>query len=186
MLTHSTLAVSDAMTLVMGAGSGVIVTILAMWCVATIANLQVMEHARNTFAMAREGRLPSVLATVSKSGTPRAALILVVVATCLVIFGADHIKGGLYEVLLNLYAPNIMIIFLMLSYGSIRLRQTEPDLPRPYKMPFYPWPAVITIAANALLVVLFVVSDWRTGLYSLLSLSLAVPLYALGRKRQHG
>ena len=35
-------------------------------------------------------------------------------------------------------------------------------------------------------VVLFVVSDWRTGLYSLLSLSLAVPLYALGRKRQHG
>ena len=85
--------------------------------------------------------------------------------------------------LLNLYAPNIMIIFLMLSYGSIRLRQKEPNLPRPYKMPFYPWPAIITIAANALLVVLFVVSDWRTGLYSLLSLSLAFPLYALGRKR---
>jgi APA family basic amino acid/polyamine antiporter len=101
-----------------------------------------------------------------------------------VILGADHIKGGLYEVLLNLYAPNIMIIFLLLSYGAIRLRQTEPDLPRPYKMPFYPWPAIVTIAANGLLVVLFVVSDWRTGLYSLLSLSLAVPLYMLGRGRK--
>jgi APA family basic amino acid/polyamine antiporter len=183
-LTHSTLAVSDAMAAVMGPGSGVVVTLVAMWCVATIANLQVMEHVRNTYAMAREGRLPRILTGVSKSGTPRAALVVVVVATSLVILGADHIKGGLYEVLLNLYAPNIMIIFLLLSYGSIRLRQKEPNLPRPYKMPFYPWPAIITIAANALLVVLFVISDWRTGLYSLLSLSLAIPLYMLGRGRK--
>ena len=87
--------------------------------------------------------------------------------------------------LLNLYAPNIMIIFLLLSYGSIRLRQKEPNLPRPYKMPFYPWPAILTMAANGLLVILFVISDWRTGLYSLLSLSLAFPLYALGRTRKH-
>jgi hypothetical protein len=34
--------------------------------------------------------------------------------------------------------------------------------------------------------VLFVVSDWRTGIYSLLSLALAWPLYALGRSRWHG
>jgi len=183
-LTQSTLAVSDAMAAVLGPGSGVVVTVVAMWCVATIANLQVMEHVRNTYAMAREGRLPAMLANVSKSGTPRAALGVVVVATSLVILGADHIKGGLYEVLLNLYAPNIMIIFLLLSFGAIRLRQKEPDLPRPYKMPLYPLPALIAIAANGLLVVLFVVSDWHTGLYSLLSLSLAFPLYFLGRGRK--
>jgi APA family basic amino acid/polyamine antiporter len=182
-LTRSTLAVSDAMAEVLGPGSGAIVTVLAMWCVATIANLQVMEHVRNTFAMAREGRLPPALATVSKSGTPRAALIVVVVATSLVILSADLIKGELYEVLLNLYAPNIMLIFLILAYGAIRLRNREPALPRPYEMPLYPWPAILTIAANGALLVLFVVSDWRTGIYSLLSLALALPLYALGRSR---
>jgi len=182
-LTGSTLAVSDAVTRVLGQGSGVVVTLLAMWCVATIANLQVMEHVRNTYAMAREGRLPPVLGNVSKSGTPRAALIVVVVATSLVILSADLLKGELYEVLLNLYAPNIMLIFLILSYGAIRLRRTEPGLARPYKMPFYPWPAIITIVANGALLVLFVVSDWRTGIYSLLSLALALPLYALGRAR---
>jgi APA family basic amino acid/polyamine antiporter len=185
-LTHSTLAVSDAMARVLGPGSGAIVTVLAMWCVATIANLQVMEHVRNTYAMAREGRLPPVLATVSKSGTPRAALIVVVVATSLVILSADLLKGELYEVLLNLYAPNIMLIFLILAYGAIRLRNREPNLPRPYKMPFYPWPAILTIAANGALLVLFVVSDWRTGIYSLLSLALAWPLYVLGRSRWRG
>ena len=185
-LTQSTLAVSDAMARVLGPGSGAIVTVLAMWCVATIANLQVMEHVRNTFAMAREGRLPPALATVSKSGTPRAALIVVVVATSLVILSADLIKGELYEVLLNLYAPNIMLIFLILAYGAIRLRRLEPDLERPYQMPLYPWPALLTIAANGALLVLFVVSDWRTGIYALLSLALAWPLYALGRSRWHG
>ena len=111
------------------------------------------------------------------------ALIVVVVATSLVILSADLLKGELYEVLLNLYAPNIMIIFLMLSYGAMRLRRTEPNLPRPYKMPFYPWPAILSIAANALLVVLFVLSDWRTGIYSVLALSAAVPIYLFGRAR---
>ncbi|HXR95927.1 MAG TPA: APC family permease [Rhizomicrobium sp.] len=182
-LIRSTLAVSDAMAEVLGPGSGAIVTVLAMWCVATIANLQVMEHVRNTYAMAREGRLPPLLATVSKSGTPRSALVVVVIATSLVILSADLIKGELYEVLLNLYAPNIMLIFLILAYGAIRLRNREPELARPYKMPLYPWPAILTIVANGALLVLFVVSDWRTGIYSLLSLVLALPLYALGRAR---
>jgi APA family basic amino acid/polyamine antiporter len=79
-----------------------------------------------------------------------------------------------------------MLIFLILAYGAIRLRNREPDLPRPYKMPFYPWPALLTIAANGALLVLFVVSDWRTGIYSLLSLALAWPLYVLGRSRWRG
>jgi APA family basic amino acid/polyamine antiporter len=182
-LTRSTLAVSDAMTMVMGQGSGAVVTVLAIVCVATIANLQIMEHVRTTYAMAREGVLPPQLATVSSSGTPRRALVVVVVATALVILSADLFKGELYEVLLNLYVPNAMIIFLMLSYGAIRLRRTEPDLHRPYRMPLYPLPALLSIAANAVLIVVFVVSDWKTGIYCVLALSAAVPIYAFGRSR---
>jgi basic amino acid/polyamine antiporter, APA family len=183
LLTQSTLAVSDAMTMVLGPDSGAIVTLLAIICVATLVNLQVMEHVRTTYAMAREGVLPPSLANVSLSGTPRRALVLVVVATALVILSADLFKGELYQVLLNLYVPNAMIIFLMLSYGAIRLRRTEPDLPRPYKMPFFPVPAILNMTANAVLIVVFVVSDWKTGIYSVLALSAAVPIYAFGRGR---
>ena len=182
-LTRSTLAVSDAMTMVLGPGSGVIVTLLAIVCVATIANLQIMEHVRTTYAMAREGVLPPALAVVSKGGTPRPALIVVVVATALVILSADLFKGELYQVLLNLYVPNAMIIFLMLSFGAIRLRRTEPNLPRPYRMPFFPLPALVSMTANAVLIVVFVVSDWKTGLYCVLALSAAFPIYAYGRSR---
>src|ERR1019366_2772054 len=140
-------------------------------------------HVRTTYAMAREGVLPPSLANVSLSGTPRRALVLVVVATALVILSADLFKGELYQVLLNLYVPNAMIIFLMLSYGAIRLRRTEPDLPRPYKMPFFPVPAILNMTANAILIVVFVVSDWKTGIYSVLALSAAVPFFGFGRGR---
>jgi APA family basic amino acid/polyamine antiporter len=163
-----------------------VVTILAIICVATIANLQVMEHVRTTYAMARKGMLPPGLATVSASGTPRAALVVVIVSISLVVAGASFIKGELYEVLLNLYAPNIMIIFLLLSYGALRLRRTEPDLHRPYKMPFYPVPALISIAVNALLLVLFLSTDMVTSVWSVLFLAAAVPLYALGHSRWRG
>jgi APA family basic amino acid/polyamine antiporter len=182
-LVNSTLAVSDAAAMVLGPGSGTIVTILAIICVATIANLQVMEHVRTTYAMARKGMLPPGLATVSVSGTPRAALVVVLVSIALVITGATFIKGGLYEVLLNLYAPNIMIIFLLLSYGALKLRRTEPDLPRPYKMPFYPVPALISIVINGILLVLFLTTDLVTSVWSIIFLALAVPLYFVGRSR---
>ena len=59
-----------AMAMVLGPDSGVIVTVLALVCVGTIANLQVMEHVRTTYAMARKGMLPPALSTVSVSGTP--------------------------------------------------------------------------------------------------------------------
>ena len=183
LLVSSTLAVSDAATMVLGANSGAVVTVLAIICVATIANLQVMEHVRTTYAMARKGMLPPGLATVSASGTPRAALVVVIVSISLVVTGASFIKGGLYEVLLNLYAPNIMIIFLLLSYGALRLRRTEPNLYRPYRMPFYPIPALISIAVNAILLLLFLSTDLVTSIWSVVFLAAAVPLYALGRSR---
>ncbi len=182
-LAHSTLAAADAAKIVLGPGSELVVTALAIIAVATLANLQIMEHSRNTFAMARKGLLPPRLATVSRSGTPRAALLLVLGSDILIIAGAALAKGKLYEILLNLYAPMAMVIFFALALGAIVLRRREPDLNRPYRMPFYPLPALVSMAINLALLALFLVSDWKTGLISALALSAAIPLYAYGRRR---
>ena len=56
--THSTLAAADAAKIVLGPGSGTIVTALAILCVATLANIQIMELTRTSYAMARKGALP--------------------------------------------------------------------------------------------------------------------------------
>ena len=182
-LVHSNLAAADAARIVLGEGSNVIVTALAILCVATLANIQIMELTRTNYAMARMGSLPPALAVVSQSGTPRAALVTGCVAISLIIIAADSVKGHLYEILLDLYAPFVMIILLSFSLAVIRLRRTEPDLPRPWKMPLFPLPALVSVALNAILLALFLVSDWKTGIWSAALLACAIPLYALGKAR---
>ena len=182
-LAHSTLAAADAAAVVFGGQSGVIVTGLAILCVATIANTQVLEVSRVLFAMARLGVLPPGLARVSESGAPRIALMAGIGATIIVIAAADSVKGQLYEILLDLYAPIIMIQFLMMSIAAIWLRRAEPGLSRPFRMPLYPLPALLSISLNALLIALFLQSDWKTGLCSALLLLCAVPVYMIGRRR---
>jgi basic amino acid/polyamine antiporter, APA family len=182
-LVGSNLAAADAARAVLGAGGDVIVTVLAILCVATLANIQIMELSRTTYAIARAGYLPPRLAAVSTTGTPRAALMTGLVAIALIIAAADSVKGQLYEILLDLYAPFVMIILLTFSLAVIRLRRTEPDLPRPWKMPLFPLPALLSVGLNLILLVLFLVSDWKTGICSALLLACAVPLYLVGKAR---
>jgi basic amino acid/polyamine antiporter, APA family len=182
-LIHSNLAAADAARAVLGEGSNVVVTALAILCVATLANIQIMELTRTNYAMARQGNLPPALAAVSKSGTPRAALLTGCVAIAVIIIAADSVKGQLYEILLDLYAPFVMIILLSFSLAVIRLRRTEPQLPRPWKMPLFPLPALVSVALNVILLALFLVSDWKTGIWSAVLLACAVPLYWLGKSR---
>jgi basic amino acid/polyamine antiporter, APA family len=183
LLVQSKLAAADAARIVLGESSGVIVTALAILCVASLANIQIMELTRTNYAMARAGRLPPALAMVSASGTPRAALLVGCIATGLIIAAADSLKGQLYEILLDLYAPFVMIILLSFSIAVFRLRRAEPDLPRPWKMPLFPLPALVSMALNAALLLLFLVSDWKTGIWSAVLLACAVPLYWLGKSR---
>jgi APA family basic amino acid/polyamine antiporter len=182
-MAHSSLAVADAAKLVIGPASSVVVTVLAIVAVATLANLQVMELARTTFAMARNGMLPPLLKPVSASGTPRRALAASVFCMIAIIFAADLAKGPLYEILLNLYAPMVMVVFFLLSVSAIWLRRTEPDLHRPWKMPLFPFPAVLSAFLNLLLLVFFLISDWKTGIFSALLLAAAVPIYLFGKGR---
>ena len=92
-------------------------------------------------------------------------------------------KGPLYEILLNLYAPMVMVVFFLLSVSAIRLRLAEPDLPRPWKMPLFPLPAVVSAILNLMLLVFFLISDWKTGIFSAILLALAIPIYLFGRGR---
>jgi hypothetical protein len=50
-------------------------------------------------------------------------------------------------------------------------------------MPFYPLPALLSICLNALLIALFLQSDWKTGLCSALLLLCAAPVYMIGQRR---
>lgn len=178
----SSLPAADAARAVLGPAGGLVVTALAIVAVASLVNLQTMALVRTTFALARKGVLPAPLARVSTNGTPLLSLAVSVAAGLLVVGAAAVVKGPLYEILLNVYAPFPAFIFLMLAVGAIRLRLREPDLPRPWRMPLFPLPALVGALANLLLLGLFLVSDPKTGVIAAALLAAGAPLLWRSRR----
>jgi APA family basic amino acid/polyamine antiporter len=144
-IARSTLPVADAARRVLGERADLAVTWLSIVSLAAVANLYPMSASRIGYAMARDGALPSVLARVSPSGTPRVALVAATGTAC-----AFACLGG-YERLIAIASPVGLIGDLLMCLGAWRLRHTEPDLPRPFTMPLFPWPAVFGALLNGAL-----------------------------------
>ena len=108
-------------------------------------NAQVLEGSRIAFAMARDGQLPAAIGRLSgKTRTPATALWIQAIWTILLMA-----VGGVNQ--LVTYATTAMLIVGTLSVGAVAvLRKREPDLPRPYRVPFYPVPLVAFCAGSVL------------------------------------
>jgi APA family basic amino acid/polyamine antiporter len=152
-IAASKLPVSDAIAAVLGPASGVLITVLAIFSVMAICNLQVMAGSRIAYAMARNGVLPSVLTRVSRSGSPHIALAWTAGVAALLA------SSGGYERLIAIGAPLPLGIAATCNILAIRMRFKEPRLQRPFRMPLFPLPAMIGFTANALLVGAMVYED---------------------------
>jgi APA family basic amino acid/polyamine antiporter len=71
--------------------------------------------------------------------------------------------SGTYESIVRIYAPWSIGAILIVCLAAIRLRITEPDLPRPWRMPLFPWIAVGAVAIQASLIAIFVWDDPLAG-----------------------
>jgi APA family basic amino acid/polyamine antiporter len=144
-IAASKLPVADATAAVLGPASGISITLLAVFSVVAICNLQIMGASRIAFAMARNRVLPALLTQVSPSGTPRIALL------CTVALAAALASSGGYERLIAIGAPFSIGVPAICNLAAIRMRYKERELPRPFRMPLFPLPAVFGFCMNALL-----------------------------------
>ena len=169
-MARSTLPAADAATVAFGAGSGIVITGLAIVSVVAIANLTLMYVSRIAYAMGRDRVLPAVFANVAQRGTPRNAVLL----TALV--AAAFAATGGYERLIAIAVPISIFVYLSMDVSAIRMRYREPALPRPFRMPLFPLPAIFGFVINAALLGMLFYED---ALNSSLGLGLAV-LIGLG------
>jgi APA family basic amino acid/polyamine antiporter len=86
---------------------------------------------------------------------------------------------GSFEAIV-LYAGVGLSMASMLSVGAVYvLRVRQPDLPRPFKVPGYPWvPAIYLVATGALIVAVFS-EEPRIAAYSVFSILTGLPVYAI-------
>lgn len=158
-IASSKLPVADAAARVFGGNADTLITALSLLSIAAIANLYLMFISRIGFAMARDGVLPAMLARTSKSGTPRPALI----AGAVVAAGAA--LSGTYLELVAITVPMTAALIGFIDFGAIVMRRKEPDLPRPFKMPLYPLPAILGILLNGGLVTAMLIADpWHAAI----------------------
>ncbi|MCQ7029824.1 ethanolamine permease, partial [Escherichia coli] len=74
-------------------------------------------------------------------------------------FTAAFLVSGTY---LTLSATSVSLSQAMIAIvilAALTLRRTEPEMPRPYRAPFFPWSLVLALAINLALLAVFIVQD---------------------------
>jgi len=176
-MAGSKLVAADAVKLVAGATGELVLTIFALISVAAITNLAIMKSARISFALARAGQLPSKLGEVAPSGIPRWALA----ASSVLAIG--FAATGTYETVVAMNVAVGLVVVIAVNLSAIRLRRSEPDLPRPFRMPWFPLPPLISIALNAALLAALIYDDPRHSLAGLFALAVvAVAYFVIGHR----
>ena len=174
-LARSTLPAADAAQILLGGRGRQIVTILSLVSLPPMLNAILMIGTRILFAMGRDGLLWRRAASVTKRGTPAAAMLA---TTCVAL---ALIATGTFQRLVAVVAFFLASNYVVCCLALIVLRRREPDHPRPFRAWGYPWSAALVLAgaaaflvgaaagdtinaggAVALLALGFVVRGWRS------------------------
>jgi APA family basic amino acid/polyamine antiporter len=172
-LKGTKLAAALAVEKIFGPAVSFWVTIFLMISILGIINAQVMFAPRVIYSMSRDGLFFKQATRVNSTGAPYVALSLTVLLSVLLIFMGRKTCEKLSD---------IAVFFFVLSYGAgfvslIRLRIKEPDLPRPYKAPWYPYLPIILILISGLFLVGVVVENFISSVYALSFLIISYPLH---------
>ena len=148
----------------------------------------ILAGARAYYAMSRDGLFFTRAGQLNAAKVPSWGLWLQGVWAAFLVLPrlftpATNSYSNLYGTLLDYVISAALIFYILTIAGVFRLRQTRPDVERPYKAFGYPViPALYIVGALAILLVLFVYrpdATWK-GLGIIV---LGLPVYFLWRKK---
>ena len=126
--------------------------------------------------MARDGLFFKFATVVNAGGTPAYATLLTAVAS-------------IGMILTNTYSQlsDIATFFFVLCYAAsfaalIRLRQTEPNLPRPVRAWGYPFTTWTLLLISMAFLAGVVIGDFSSSLYAIGFIAVSYPVYLLIKK----
>lgn len=172
-LANSPLAASEVAKVVFGENGAVIVTIIALFSIISILNAFMMIPARILFGMSRDGFFIKNGTTVNKGGTPIVALLISASFTLFLIC------IGSFEVLFLLGTFMSVIVWGLAYCALIKLRISEPDLPRPHKSWGYPYTSIVMILFSIVLFLGFAYSDQKSFIVISIITALSYPLFLM-------
>jgi len=131
----------------LGLDAGRFVTAILCLSIAGAVSAMVWAGPRVYYAMAQDGSIPSLFAkTPGMERTPVYAILLQSLWASVLI-----LTGGFER--LVIYSGIVLMIFSALAVGAVpTLRYQEPNLPRPYRTPLYPFVPGFYLLVTAVIV----------------------------------
>lgn len=148
----------QAMKMVVGENSGWLHMLVWIGLFGLVASFHgiILGYSRQFFALARAGYLPVGLAKLSRFQTPHRAIIAGGVVGVAAIYsdGLINLQGmSLTAAMITMSVFGAIVMYIMSMLSLFRLRRTEPNLPRSYRAPGYPFvPALALVIALVCLV----------------------------------
>ena len=154
---------------------------IVMLCIATLGPMGPMNSfygatSRIMLAMGRKGQLPEQFSEVDeKSGAPKLACVVLAVITVI----GPFLGKNMLIPLTNVSALAFIFSCTMVAVACLRMRYTEPDLPRPYKVPGGKFGISLAILAGSAIICLLVLPFSPASL-NLVEWSIVLGWLALG------
>ena len=127
---------------------GTVIAAGAIISIFSVTLVTLYGQTRILFAMSRDGMVPKLFHTINrKTLTPVNGTIVVAIVVALL--------AGLVPLskLADLTSIGTLAAFSVVSAAVIILRRTAPDLPRGFRVPFYPWVPIASIVFSLFVVI---------------------------------
>ena len=144
-------------------------------------NGYLLTGPRIPYTLANQKLLPATFGKLNKNGVPANATLFMVVLSVI------YALSGQFNLLSDLSMFAIWAFYTLTFIGVIKLRKTQPDLKRPYKVPFYPVIPIISICSGLFVVIdqLFI-AGMKSSMISLggvIITLIGLPVYAVMTKK---
>ncbi len=128
------------MEILFGPLAGKLMTLLLLWIAFSSVFSLLLGYSRIPYAAAVDGNFFRVFSRLHPKGNfPHVSLITLGVIASL------FSLGRLSEVIGSLIATRVLIQYLPQTIGFFLLRARKPEMPRPFRMWFYPLPGIISL-----------------------------------------
>lgn len=156
-----------------GERGDLVIRLLVLLSILGGINACLLMAPRVVLAMSRDRLLPAGFETVNPGGTPTVghwASVGVALA---------FILSGTFNTVLALCAFFFVASYTLSFLSVFALRRKEPDTPRPYRVPGYPFTTGLALLVSVAFLVGSVITDWGNSWKSLMLLALSYPVYRL-------
>lgn len=151
-------------THLLGERGGMLVTLAIVFLFISTLSVGIMTGGRIVAAMSWRRELPVAAGALNQRGAPSVAIVLMLVGTLPIIWISG--LASLFE-----YVGLLTTVAVMLAMTSvIVMRIKAPDLERPFRMPLYPIPPLVSLGIGGWLIVSATIEDWQPVMYTMLTL----------------